>query len=161
MAARLAQEGQGNAAAMHARRQRQAQLHGLLSGMAAEHPAFPATARLADRWVAAHLMSNQICHEAVELLVAAAFLPESGLPPPGAAAAPPDCCKVSSKLVYHVATWHRIGAGRPDALPAAPGEAPLGSAAPVCGPRWPAGQRPAPSRVQLLCQGRGRSSRAV
>jgi hypothetical protein len=44
---------------------------------------FPATARLAARWVGAHLLSNHIRPEAVELLAVAAFWGPSTLPVPG------------------------------------------------------------------------------
>ena len=62
-----------------------AQHHGLISGVAGQNPAFPMAARLAVRWVAAHMLAGvHVPVEAVELMVAAAFLPEASvMPPPG------------------------------------------------------------------------------
>jgi hypothetical protein len=47
--------------------------HGLVSAIEGVNAAFGPSARLAQRWVGCHLMSSQLCDEAVELLVAAAF----------------------------------------------------------------------------------------
>ncbi|KAL6767157.1 hypothetical protein ACKKBG_A38825 [Auxenochlorella protothecoides x Auxenochlorella symbiontica] len=47
---------------------------GFVGGLAAEHPAFTPAVRLAKAWVARHLLSNHLGEEAVELLVAAAFV---------------------------------------------------------------------------------------
>lgn len=62
-----------------------AQHHGVVTGVGGQNPSFSMAARLSVRWVAAHMMAG--CHvpvEAVELIVAAAFLPTSAVqPPPG------------------------------------------------------------------------------
>jgi hypothetical protein len=71
------------AAASFAAMQRRAAHHGLMSALAGSAPAFPTAARMAQRWLGAQMLSNQICLEAGELLVAAAFSPERGLPVPG------------------------------------------------------------------------------
>ncbi|CAL8472362.1 g11905 [Coccomyxa elongata] len=63
--------------------QRQLAHHALMSTLAGTAPAFPPTARLAHRWLSSQMLSNQICQEAGELLVAAAFSLERGLPVPG------------------------------------------------------------------------------
>ncbi|KAG2441964.1 hypothetical protein HYH02_009758 [Chlamydomonas schloesseri] len=59
--------------------------HGLVSQVAGANAAYAPAARLAGRWVAAHMMSNHVSAQAVELLVAAAFggagVPAT--PPPG------------------------------------------------------------------------------
>ena len=62
-----------------------AQHHGTISGVAGSNPAFSMAARLAVRWVAAHMMAGvHLPVEAIELIVAAAFLPTSAVePPPG------------------------------------------------------------------------------
>lgn len=62
------------------------QHHSLVSNVAAgpDAAAFVATARLAARWVASHLLSNHVTHEAVELLVASLFACPATLQPPGA-----------------------------------------------------------------------------
>ena len=61
-----------------------AQHHGLIAGLGGENPAFSLAARLAVRWVAAHLcLGCHVAPEAVELMVAAAFAPTPGAPPPG------------------------------------------------------------------------------
>ena len=53
-----------------------AQHHGLVTGMAGQNAAFCMAARLAVRWVAAHMMAGvHVPVEAIELMVAAAFLP--------------------------------------------------------------------------------------
>ncbi|KAL3158789.1 hypothetical protein ABBQ32_011516 [Trebouxia sp. C0010 RCD-2024] len=53
-----------------------AQHHGLVTGIAGHNLAFSPAARLAVRWVAAHMMAGvHLPVEAVELVVAAAFLP--------------------------------------------------------------------------------------
>ena len=62
--------------------------HGFISQVSAVQPAFRGTARLAARWISAHLLSNHIAAEAVELLVAAVFSPGTGLDPPGVALSP-------------------------------------------------------------------------
>lgn len=62
-----------------------AQHHGVVSGISGQNPAFSPAARLAVRWTAAHLMAGvHLPVEAVELVVAAAFLPgTAALPAPG------------------------------------------------------------------------------
>ena len=62
-----------------------AQHHGLVTGMAGQNPAFSMAARLAVRWAAAHMMAGtHLPVEALELIVAAAFLPAAAAaPPPG------------------------------------------------------------------------------
>lgn len=62
-----------------------AQHHGLISGVAGQNPAFSMAARLAVRWVASHMLAGvHLPVEAVELMVAAAFLPiASVMPQPG------------------------------------------------------------------------------
>ena len=53
-----------------------AQHHGLVSGIAGQNPAFSVAARLAVRWVAAHMMADvHLPVETIELMLAAAFLP--------------------------------------------------------------------------------------
>ena len=64
-------------------RQRQSVHHGLVSQLAGGHPFFRHTARLASRWVSAHLLSNHVPQEAVELIAAAAYCSGTGLDPPG------------------------------------------------------------------------------
>ena len=63
-----------------------AQHHGLVSGLTGQNAAFSMAARLAVRWVAAHMMAGiHLPVEAIELLMTAAFLPTSAaVPPPGA-----------------------------------------------------------------------------
>ncbi|GFR51741.1 hypothetical protein Agub_g14187 [Astrephomene gubernaculifera] len=60
--------------------------HGLIALVGGANAAYAPAARLAGRWVAAHMMSNHVTPQAVELLVAAAFggagVP-AGAPPPG------------------------------------------------------------------------------
>lgn len=68
-------------------------LTGLLYAVPTAHPPHPpchtaspisaSQVRLAQRWVGAHLLSSQLCPEAVELLVAAAFSSPGVAPPPG------------------------------------------------------------------------------
>ncbi len=58
--------------------------HGLVSHVAGANCAYAPAARLAQRWLAAHLMSNHVAPAAAELLVAAAFGGAGG-----PAAAPP------------------------------------------------------------------------
>ena len=54
-----------------------AQHHGLVTGIAGQNPTFSLAARLAVRWVAAHMMAGvYLPVEAIELMLAAAFLPE-------------------------------------------------------------------------------------
>lgn len=55
---------------------------GTISGVAGENPAFEPSARLAKRWLAAHLLSPHLSEEATELLLAAAFTAPTA-PPPG------------------------------------------------------------------------------
>ncbi|GLI63249.1 hypothetical protein VaNZ11_006146 [Volvox africanus] len=59
--------------------------HGLVSLVAGSNSAFAPAARLAARWVAAHMMSNHLNPQTIELLVAAAFsgAGSSVAPPPG------------------------------------------------------------------------------
>ena len=53
-----------------------AQHHGLVTGIAGQNPAFSLAARLAVRWVCAHMMAGvHLPVEAIELMLAAAFLP--------------------------------------------------------------------------------------
>ncbi|KAK9832639.1 hypothetical protein WJX81_006336 [Elliptochloris bilobata] len=66
----------------YAQLQQRAQHHGFAAALAGNAPAFPGAAQLARRWVAAHMLSSQVAGEAVELLAAAAFTPEAGLPQP-------------------------------------------------------------------------------
>lgn len=55
-----------------------AQHHGLVTGIAGQNAAFGMAARLAVRWVAAHMMAGiHLPIEAIELMVAAAFLPST------------------------------------------------------------------------------------
>lgn len=49
--------------------------HGLVSGVAGANPSFAPAVRLAQRWLAAHMLGNHFSVEAVELLVVAAFSP--------------------------------------------------------------------------------------
>ncbi|GIL78350.1 hypothetical protein Vretimale_7699 [Volvox reticuliferus] len=56
--------------------------HGLVSLVAGSNSAFAPAARLAARWVAAHMMSNHLSSQTIELLVVAAF---SGAGSPSAA----------------------------------------------------------------------------
>ncbi len=57
---------------------------GLVTGAAGQNSAWAPTARLAARWVNAHMAGNHICAEAIELMVAACFMPaSSSLPVPG------------------------------------------------------------------------------
>lgn len=57
---------------------------GLVVGAAGQNAAWAPTARLAVRWINAHLAGNHVCSEAVELLVAACFTPATtSLPVPG------------------------------------------------------------------------------
>ena len=63
-----------------------AQHHGVVSGVGGQNPAFSMAARLAARWVAAHMMRGgpHLPVEAIELMVVAAFLPTAAAtPPPG------------------------------------------------------------------------------
>ncbi len=57
--------------------------HGLVQRVAGGNAAYAPACRLAKRWVAAHLLSNHVRDEAVELLVAAAFAAPGPLGPPG------------------------------------------------------------------------------
>lgn len=53
-----------------------AQHHGLVTGIAGQNPTFSRAARLAVRWVAAHMMAGiHLPVEAIELMLVAAFLP--------------------------------------------------------------------------------------
>ncbi len=58
--------------------------HGLVAAVSDEAPAFAVAAALASRWLAAHMFSGALSHEAAELLAVAAFTGPSALPPPGA-----------------------------------------------------------------------------
>ena len=62
-----------------------AQHHGVVTGVGGQNPSFSMAARLSVRWVAAHMIAGvHVPVEAVELIVAAAFLPTSAVqPPPG------------------------------------------------------------------------------
>ena len=60
-------------AAEHAALRRRAKHHAMLAALSGAAPAFPATAQLASRWVAAHMLSNHITEPMSELLTAAAF----------------------------------------------------------------------------------------
>ena len=72
------------ASARFLHRQRQSVHHGLVSQLAGGHPSFRHAARLASRWVSAHLLSNHVSQEVVELIVAAVFYCSgTGLEPPG------------------------------------------------------------------------------
>ena len=75
--------GQLAARATYGALQRQLAHHALMSALAGTAPAFPPTARMAHRWLSSQMLSNQICQEAGELLVAAAVSLERGLPVPG------------------------------------------------------------------------------
>ncbi|GIL57828.1 hypothetical protein Vafri_13058 [Volvox africanus] len=68
--------------------------HGLVSLVAGSNSAFAPAARLAARWVAAHMMSNHLSHQTIELLVAAAF---SGA---GSPAAPPPGSRITGFLRF-------------------------------------------------------------
>lgn len=70
-----------------------AQHHGLVTGIAGHNLAFSPAARLAVRWVAAHMMAGvHLPVEAVELVVAAAFLPgTAALSAPGET---PNLCQL-------------------------------------------------------------------
>jgi hypothetical protein len=57
--------------------------HAMMSALAQSAPAFPSAAQLAERWLAAQMLSNHLCAEAAELIVAAAFAPDQALPVPG------------------------------------------------------------------------------
>ena len=48
-----------HAFAGYAQLQQRAQHHGFAAALAGSAPAFPGTAQLAQRWVAAHMLSNQ------------------------------------------------------------------------------------------------------
>eukprot|EP00884_Botryococcus_braunii_P010162 jgi/Botrbrau1/19147/Bobra.0077s0059.1 len=67
------------------RLQRAVQHHALVVNAASrpDAPALVPTARLASRWVSAHLLSNHLSTEAVELLVASLFCSPSTVGPPG------------------------------------------------------------------------------
>lgn len=53
-----------------------AQHHGLVTGIAGQNPTFSPAARLAVRWVAAHMMAGvHLPVEAIELMLAAAYIP--------------------------------------------------------------------------------------
>lgn len=74
-----------------------AQHHGLVTGMTGQNPSFSLAARLAVRWVAAHMMAGvHLPVEAIELMLAAAFLPgvtsgaAPGRPPSHFPFAPPS-----------------------------------------------------------------------
>lgn len=68
-----------------------AQHHGLVSGVGGENPAFAMAARLAVRWVAAHMLAGlHLPVQAVELMVVAAFLPGASVMPPPGQAPPAD-----------------------------------------------------------------------
>ncbi|EFJ46213.1 hypothetical protein VOLCADRAFT_105649 [Volvox carteri f. nagariensis] len=75
--------------------------HGLVSLVAGANSAFAPSARLASRWVAAHMMSNHVSHHAVELLTAAVF---GGA---GAPAAPPPGSRLTGflRFLQLVARW--------------------------------------------------------
>lgn len=60
---------------------------GAISGVAGANPAFGPTARLAQRWAAAHLLSPHLAPEAVELLVAHCFARPGGVKGQGAGGA--------------------------------------------------------------------------
>ena len=77
-----------------------AQHHGLVTGIAGQHAAFSVAARLAVRWIAAHMMAGiHLPVEAIELMVAAAFLPSTcAVPMPGQA--PFKCCLVKRIVVF-------------------------------------------------------------
>ncbi|GJP77229.1 hypothetical protein CLOP_g7661 [Closterium sp. NIES-67] len=56
------------------------QHHSTLNGLTGRHPTFGSIARLAKRWVAAHLFSSHLKEEAVELLVAHTLIAPNPLP---------------------------------------------------------------------------------
>ncbi len=63
--------------------QRRKDHHAMMASLALSAPAFPAAVQLAERWLAAQMLSNHICTEAADLIVAAGFLPDQALPVPG------------------------------------------------------------------------------
>lgn len=86
--------------------QRHKDHHAMMSSLAQSAPAFPAATRLAERWLAAQMLSNHICTEAAELIAAAAFLPNQPLPVPGR---PHSCfmlCIFTSVFRWRVAAVH-------------------------------------------------------
>ena len=96
------------AAASHALLQARTRHHGMMAALAGAAPAFPAAAQLAGRWLAAQMLSNQLQQEALELLVAAAFVPERGLPIPGqldlplASLSAMLCCAMAGQACVHL-----------------------------------------------------------
>ena len=59
--------------AQHAALRRRARHHAMLAALSGSAPAFPAAAKLASRWLAAHMLSNHITEPITELLTAAVF----------------------------------------------------------------------------------------
>ena len=70
-------------AAQHAALRRRAKHHAMLASLSGTAPAFPASAQLASRWVAAHMLSNHITEPISELLTAAGFAAADAACPPG------------------------------------------------------------------------------
>ena len=70
-------------AAEHNAMRRRARHHAMLAALCGAAPAFPATAQLASRWLAAHLLSNHVTEPISELLTAAVFSSEKTVPIPG------------------------------------------------------------------------------
>lgn len=79
-AAAPAPAGAGGAEAVPLARARH---HGLVAAACAAHPALAPTVRLLARWLGAHLAGSHFAHEAVELLVVAAFTRRGAEPAPG------------------------------------------------------------------------------
>jgi U3 small nucleolar RNA-associated protein 22 len=71
--------------------------HGLIAGVANANPAFAPSVRLAQRWLGAHMLSNHLAPEAIELIAAAAFVGPSGGPAGGPAPPAPGANGVGSE----------------------------------------------------------------
>ena len=88
-----------------------AQHHGVVSGVAGQNPAFSMAARLAVRWVAAHMMAGiHLPVEAIELIMTAAFLPTTAaVSPPGKLLTLYDAYALQEKSmplhVFHGMPW--------------------------------------------------------
>ena len=67
----------------HAALMRRLKHHALIATAVDVYPAMATTVRLFVRWLGAQLLSNHVCDEAAELIVAAAFAGPSPLPVPG------------------------------------------------------------------------------
>ena len=134
--------------------------HALVGSLCAQHYAYSRAARLAKRWLAAHMFSGHVADEAVELLVARCFAQPSPLLPPqtptaalarvlallGAlgAAAPGTPLVVDTGADLAPAEYRRLQAHR--AAPGTRAFAPLRILTPNVGGRslWTAPQQPGP-----------------